>query len=243
MAACNEPATTCVVVTMRSRSRITSYGFIIGMMVVLAACQPAAVATGPSAASSANPGSTGAESPTERPSESDGPTASPSPASTASQALAAASSAPFACEPLDIRSEADLTHALIADVRVGTHSGYDRVVFEFTQPRDAPPGIPEYILQDAEPPLARDPSGLPMEVPGDRYVHLVLLGGTRYDEDYTPSYDGPTEFDPGFPALVALHEAGDFEATASWYLGLDQDPCLRVFTLSGPHRLVVDIAH
>lgn len=156
---------------------------------------------------------------------------------------AATSSAPFACEPLDIRREADRTHALIADVRVGTHSGYDRVVFEFAQAPDAPPGIPEYILQNAEPPLAQDPSGMPMDVAGDRYVQLALLGGTKYDEDYNLTYGGPTEFDPGFPALVALHEADDFEATATWYLGLHREPCLRVFTLSGPHRLVIDIAH
>jgi hypothetical protein len=223
---------------MRPPRRFPSdYGFIAGMVIMLAACQPAAVA-GPSTQSAASPSAPEAVLPTASPSLP----ASPSPAP-ADPTPTAASSTPFACEPLDIRQEADLTHALIADVRVGTHSGYDRVVFEFAQAPDAPPGIPEYVLQNAEPPLAQDPSGMPMEVAGDRYVQLALLGGTKYDEDYNLTYGGPTEFDPGFPALAALHEAGDFEATATWYLGLNQQPCLRVFTLSGPHRLVIDIAH
>ncbi len=39
-------------------------------------------------------------------------------------------------------------------------------------------------------------------------------------------------------------EAGDFEATADWYIGLEvEDPCLRVFTLDDPARLVIDIRH
>lgn len=151
---------------------------------------------------------------------------------------------PFACEPLDIQSDADQTHTLIADVRVGTHSGYDRVVVEFGPPfPGAPPGVPEYIIQAAQPPLTQDPSGLPMEVPGTHHLQLALLGGTKYDENYNLRYQGPTRFDAGFPTLIALYERGDFEATNAWYLGLNQEPCLRVFTLTDPMRLVVDIGH
>ncbi|MGH2356491.1 MAG: AMIN-like domain-containing (lipo)protein [Candidatus Limnocylindria bacterium] len=107
----------------------------------------------------------------------------------------------------------------------------------------APAGVPEYIIRAAEPPLTQDPSAQPMDVPGSHHLLLALLGATKYDQDFTLRYTGPTRFDPGFPTLVAAYERGDFEATSSWYLGLDQEPCFRVFTLTDPMRLVVDVAH
>ena len=61
--------------------------------------------------------------------------------------------------------------------------------------------------------------------------------------DGTSTYTGPTEFSPGFPQLVELDESGDFEATSSWMIGLSEAGCVRVSTLSGPDRLVIDVEH
>lgn len=216
---------------------------LVSMTILLAACQgrlatsPTASAALPSA--SASPTTAPSASATDTPSAA----ASASEAASASPAASAPAGAPFACEPLEIRDQADQTHALIADVRVGTHEGYDRLVVEFTPAMEAPPGVPEYIIRVAEQPLTQDPSDQPMEVPGSHHLLLALLGGTKYDENYNLRYTGPTQFDPAFPALVAVYERGDFEATSSWYIGLDQEPCLRVFTLTDPMRLVIDIAH
>ncbi len=230
---------------MRPAAIRISASIIVGMAIVLAACQPAAV--GSSVTESGAPGSPLASvSPTETtsPIPSPSPTSSASETANASPTTAAASPPQFACEPLDIQRDADRTHALIADVRVGTHPAYDRVVFEFGPGGGgAPSGVPEYVLKAVQPPLTQDPSGQSMEVPGKHYVEVALLGGTKYDENYNLIYGGPTQFDPGFPMLVALYERGDFEATSTWYLGLDQEPCLRAFTLTDPMRLVVDIAH
>lgn len=143
---------------------------------------------------------------------------------------------PFACT-FPIEERGTPVHTRIVDVRVGEHDGYDRVVLEFDN------GIPEFILSRAEPPYTSDPSGNPMDVVGTSALQLVLIGGTRFDEDFEPTYDGETEYMPGFPQLVHLVEAGDFEAVSSWYLGLAGESCARVLTLDGPDRLVIDIEH
>jgi hypothetical protein len=127
--------------------------------------------------------------------------------------------------------------ANVVDIRVGTHDGYDRLVFEFEQ------GTPEFTLDRAEPPFSEDASGMPLAVEGETFLGLVMRGGTKQTDAGDSSYDGPTEFEPDFPALVHAVEAGDFERQSTWYLGLAQESCVRVLQLDGPPRLVIDIEH
>jgi hypothetical protein len=142
----------------------------------------------------------------------------------------------FSCD-LPIVIDGTVAIANILDVRVGTHEGYDRVVFEFEQ------GTPEFTLDRAEPPFTEDASGLPIEVEGDSFLGLVMRGGSKQTDEGTSSYDGPTEFEPGFPVLRHLVEGGDFERQSTWYFGLDADACVNVFLLDGPPRLVIDLEH
>ena len=55
-----------------------------------------------------------------------------------------------------------VARANITDVRIGTHDGYDRVVFEFAG------GLPEVSLERAEPPFTHDASGEPIDGRGRR---------------------------------------------------------------------------
>jgi hypothetical protein len=130
-----------------------------------------------------------------------------------------------------------VARAQITDVRVGTHGAYDRVVFVFGN------GIPEFTLNKATPPLLQDPSGRPLEVQGDAYWQLVMQGGTKLSPSGPVTYDGKTDFKPGFPKLTELIEGGDFEAVSTWYFGLDSSSCARVLTLADPSRLVIDVEH
>jgi hypothetical protein len=129
--------------------------------------------------------------------------------------------------------------AVYVDVRVGTHAGYDRVVFEFSN------GLPEMSLERATPPFMHDTSGMPVEVEGTSFLRLTMPGGTKETEEHTSAYDGPIDFHPEFPMLVHLIEGGDFEAHSTWYLGLTGDACARVTLLTddGPPRLVIDVEH
>jgi hypothetical protein len=142
----------------------------------------------------------------------------------------------FTCD-LPIVESGTVAIANIVDVRVGTHDGYDRVVFEFEQ------GTPELTLDRAEPPFTQDGSGLPIEVDGSSFLGLVMRGGTKQTDAGTSSYDGSTDIAAGFPALVHLIEAGDFERQSTWYLGLTGEACVRVLLLEGPPRLVIDVEH
>ena len=143
---------------------------------------------------------------------------------------------PFSCD-LPVVEDATVGRAQIVDVRVGTHPGYDRVVFEFAD------GLPEISLDRATPPFTQDASGLPIDVEGTSFLRLTMRGGTKQTEDGTSSYDGPTDFDPAFPMLVDLTEGGDFEAQSTWYLGLNGEACPRVILLTedGAPRLVIDV--
>lgn len=127
--------------------------------------------------------------------------------------------------------------AQITAIRVGEHDGFDRVVFEFDE------GIPQFSLDEATPPLLADGSGLPIEVAGNAFLQLIMQGGTRVSPDGELTYDGPVDFNPGFPMLTQLITGGDFEAVSTWYLGLDAAACVRVITLAAPSRLVIDIEH
>ncbi|HYN63613.1 MAG TPA: hypothetical protein VES36_03335 [Candidatus Limnocylindrales bacterium] len=165
----------------------------------------------------------------------------------ASVALPASPSEEPSPEPSDELGEFDcsfpvtgdgtVARAQITGVRVGMHPSYDRVVFEFGN------GIPQFTLDEATPPLLKDPSGQPLEVEGNAFWQLVMQGGTRMSPMGVETYVGPLDFTPGFPQLTELIEGGDFEAVSTWYLGLESNSCARVITLANPSRLVIDIEH
>jgi hypothetical protein len=142
----------------------------------------------------------------------------------------------FACVPsVTIASTTD--RAQITDVRIGTHDGYDRVVFEFDS------GLPDAVIEGVLPPFYADPSGLEIEVTGSAFLKVTMHGASKVSPDGVVTYGGSTNFEPEFDRLLQLLEGGDFEAVSTWYLGLDGGSCFRVLTLSDPSRLVIDIEH
>lgn len=164
------------------------------------------------------------------------------PASSADPSASATSEEPteslpaFACVPsVTIASTTD--RAQVTDVRVGTHDGYDRVVFEFDS------GLPDAVIEGALPPFYADASGLVIEVTGSAFLKVAMHGASKVSPDGVVTYDGSTNFEPEFDRLLQLLEGGDFEAVSTWYLGLDGGSCFRILTLSDPSRLVIDIEH
>jgi hypothetical protein len=197
-------------------------------VVILAACSSPSATTPASASLDATP--PGATQPADSAQPTEGsatvePADSPAPDS-------------FSCDDFPFVEQATVPRTVnIVDVRVGTHDGFDRVVFEFTD------GTPEFTLDRASPPFVQDGSGNPIEVEGESYLRLVMRGGTKQTDDGTSSYDGSRDFDPGFPMLVDLIEGGDFEAQSTWYLGLSEEACVSVTLLEDEPRIVIDIQH
>ena len=199
----------------------------LAMTLLLAACgSPTALSSaGSSVAASKSPASSAPASQ---------PSPQPSAAGTPLPTVEPSGESGFACD-LPVEGSGTVARANITDVRVGTHDGYDRIVFQFRG------GIPEYAIEAATPPFMADPSGLPLAVDGSAFVRIALRGGTAQTETGASSYSGPRNFHVAFPTLVNLVEAGDFEAVSSWYAGLSHSACLRVSTLTAPDRLVIDV--
>jgi hypothetical protein len=210
----------------RSRlSRPTAGALALIAILALAACTPAG-------SPSNSPG--GSASPSAVPSSAASGTASVEPSASAAGSEAEPTE-PFACSPVTIAATTD--RAQITDVRVGTHDGYDRVVFEFAS------GVPQTVIKAVLAPLYADPSDLPVDVTGTNFLQVVMTFGTKVTPAGGTTYSGPTNFEPDFDQLAQLIEAGDFEAVSTWYLGLKGDGCIRVLTLADPSRLVIDIEH
>ena len=208
-----------------SRPAFGALGLIATL--ALAACTAGGASPGSSGSSSSARDSAAAE-----PSISASQRASAEPSATSSEPTE--SLPPFACTPS--ASVASTTErAQISDVRVGTHDGYDRVVFEFAA------GIPDAMIEGVLPPFYADPSGLELAVAGTAFLKVTMHGATKVLPEGGVTYSGPTNFEPGFDRLMQLIEGGDFEAVSTWYLGLDGAGCYLVLTLADPSRLVIDI--
>lgn len=203
-------------------------------LAAMSAVMVAAILLGCSATSSSPSASAASASPREAASVSAAPSASAEPSNGAS-AEPTDNLPDFSCTPT-IGLGGTTARATIADVRVGTQDGYDRIVFEF----DA--GIPAVTIEAAVPPFYQDASGLPIAVAGTAFLKITMTGASRVSLDGVVMYDGPSSFEPDFPRLVHLIQGGDFEAISTWYVGLDGGACLRVFTLDNS-RLVVDLEH
>jgi hypothetical protein len=122
----------------------------------------------------------------------------------------------------------------LVDVRAGSHTGYDRVVFEF---RGA---VPEHSIRYVDQ-LVEDGTGDLVSVAGAADLEVVFEGANAHEEDGSPTIS-PRRFSPGLPAVKEIAQLGDFEAVVSYGIGVDQRRPIQVSTLSNPSRLVVDIS-
>jgi hypothetical protein len=130
--------------------------------------------------------------------------------------------------------------ALLERVAIGSHEGYDRVVFQF---RDEPPG---YRVSYVEPPLHEDGSGHEVEIDGTAFVLVDMEPASGFDLSAPEGelvYEGPRRLsgaDAGASVVREVVRTGDFEAQLAWAIGLDARVPFRVSTLEDPARLVVD---
>jgi len=142
---------------------------------------------------------------------------------------AAAALPDFGTEPVQDTSSSGGSN--IVDVRVGANDGFDRFVVEFEGEVGA--YFVSYVDQ-----VTQDGSGAVVPVEGAAFVQ-VSVNGVPNDPV------APQEtIDAGLIGLIEVVGAGaGFEATVSYGLGTTQASGFRVFTLTEPSRLVVDIAH
>jgi hypothetical protein len=158
-----------------------------------------------------------------------GDTDLPGTATTGSQGSTTSTTTAFSSSP--VSTPEDSEQGELTDVRVGEHDGFVRVVFTFANL------VPGYSVKHAEPPFVQDGSGEEVTVEGDGHI-AVRLTARAHDEEGKSS--APAKIAAGAP-LTEVVRLGDFEGVVNYVIGLTATRPFKVFTLSGPARLVIDI--
>jgi hypothetical protein len=122
----------------------------------------------------------------------------------------------------------------LVGLRAGRHAGFDRVVFQ-----DGP--IPSSYSVHYVPVVRLDGSGAPLRLRGSAFLEVVVRAPT-HDQGYRPVLS-PTRLRPDFPALREVNAPGSFEGQTTAGIGVTGRVGFRVFELTGPTRIVIDLAH
>jgi hypothetical protein len=130
--------------------------------------------------------------------------------------------------------------AVLEDVRLAGHDGYDRLTFQFRG--DAVPG---FDVGYAPQPITADPEGGDIEVAGEAVlaVRLAPASGADLHDGYEQVYVGPQRLESDTTAVTEAVLTGDFEAVLGWAVGTRAEAPFRVSVQDDPVRVVVDVAH
>lgn len=121
------------------------------------------------------------------------------------------------------------------DVRVAEHESFDRIVLEFTGT-----GIPGWAVNYVDE-AALDGSGEVVTLGGDAILDIYASGTIWLGSE--GDYSGPRRFEPENGGDVTdVYVGGTFEGYTEVFVGIDGKPLpFRVFALTAPSRLVVDV--
>jgi hypothetical protein len=139
---------------------------------------------------------------------------------------------PFSTTPQT--SSASGGQAQLSGIDTGCHNTFDRFVIRVGS------GNPGYDVRYVGRIIA-DPSGRTVSLQGSKRIRVVIRparGHTAGGANLLPS-----TVTPRCPNLRQVKKAGDFEGVVSFGLGLSNRTGFRVFRLTGPTRIVVDVAH
>ena len=120
------------------------------------------------------------------------------------------------------------SQAKLSSAAAGCHATYDRFVL-----RVGSGGKPGYDVRYVSQIIA-DPSGNPVSLQGTKRLRVIVHDATAHTL--------PSTLTPGCSNLRQAKKAGDFEGVVSYGLGLRRKTGFRVFRLTGPTRIVIDVA-
>ena len=125
----------------------------------------------------------------------------------------------------------------LSNIRTGQHAGFSRVVLDMS-------GLPtEHRVREVTS-VADCGSGNPISMPGSTEIlHVVLIGAAAHDDNGNPTYTGSRNFaTPGLTNVNRVALTCDFEATLGIAVGYgNPNSWHRVFTLTSPNRVVIDV--
>ena len=161
-----------------------------------------------------------------------GAAGSPGPASSSAAPQTAAT-----VSPADVSRACQQTGKYLTAVRTARHTGYDRVVFQFSGGRPA-------VTAERVTAVYADPKGTKISLPGHSFLHVVFRGASgSCSQPAHRTWTGPNVLTLRYPQLLAVAAAGDFEGYLSFGFGLSARGPYHVSTLTGPDRIVIDVSH
>ncbi len=124
---------------------------------------------------------------------------------------------------------------VVTGIRTGTQDGFGRVVFDISGT-----AVPGWSVGYVDAPSGQG-SGNPVDVPGTAYLQVDLRGITNPYEapGVTEAPVGPVAADAG-PVVGVVYDSV-FEGQAEAFVGLTAEQPFRVYALSNPTRVVVDV--
>jgi hypothetical protein len=95
------------------------------------------------------------------------------------------------------------------------------------------------------PAVSQDAKGTPVPLPGRYFLRVVFHPASEATKRPfgPPGYPPPGTISPYFPTLLQVSAAGNFEGYLSFGLGLSARGGYRVYTLTNPGRVVIDLPH
>jgi hypothetical protein len=134
------------------------------------------------------------------------------------------------------RQPPDGPSAKLAAVRAASHAGYDRVVFQFEGAK-----VPAYRIGYVGEIYLGESDDELLTLEGDALIEATFQGTAS--DGYRPGTQTmPDTLTPALPQIRQLGLAEDWEGVVRIGIGLDHRAGFRVLELTGPVRVVVDVA-
>ncbi len=177
-------------------------------------------------------------------SPSETPQADPDPSPSASETPLPDAGPPAEAAPFPADREPDTAQASTdarlspVDLRFGVHDGFDRVVIDL-----AGAGTPGWLGQYVEEPT-QQAAGEPVYVLGDAYLEILVSGVVYPTEAGAQPFEGPRTITPVLGGVIKeVRYGSEFEGQVEIWIGLTSDQPFRVYSLTDPTRVVIDVQH
>ncbi|WP_041795591.1 AMIN-like domain-containing (lipo)protein [Modestobacter italicus] len=214
----------------RRPSRVAGFA-LLAVAVLSTGC---AAQTDPDDAASTGSAPASASTTASAPAGSSDPAGSSSSAATATEE---AEGTPFPGDTqADVADAVDPDGLTVTAVRAASHDGFDRVVFELSGS-----GTPGWRVEYVDAPTAQG-SGAAIDVPGAAYLAVSLQGTSYpYDSGAEEVARGAVPVS-GTDVVQGVFYDATFEGVSAAVIGTADQAPFRVYSLTGPSRVVVEVA-
>lgn len=135
----------------------------------------------------------------------------------------------------DTADPVDADGLTVTAVRAARHEGYDRVVFELSGS-----GTPGWEVEYVDAPTSQG-TGDPVDVPGQAFLQVSLQGTTYPYESGADEIARGAVPVSGTETVQSVVYDATFEGTSLAWIGTGARTPFRVYSLTGPSRVVVEV--